>query len=367
MNRIKSASKKLLVILILSAFALALSVIFAVAYVFSLTHDGVLVTATGRNNLDFNVFYFENEFFGENPVSNNLHFLGHFTDFIEIQSSFSADFSDEFDLNYSYTAQKRFVISHVSGGVSSVIHEQTFELSQEGGRVASDNLDFGGGTYIVYPRDYMAKFLNFLEYNDGHLGSDAGLTPATPAFRNFSAALFIEFTYSVAAFPVGITEISMRGFQIPIGDDVFTLTELGSPGFTASVNLSQDTVSLSAFSIIMFVLITAASGFGLFFSISRIFNDSSVEHGLASRILKKYRGEIIISKNAFDLSDYKLMEVEDFEEILKLAVNLNKHIMGYKNDKKAEFCVLVDEHAYYYVVNFERNSRRRRREAPIST
>jgi len=345
---------------IISGLILVFTVILAVIYAFSLTHEGDLITATGRNNVDFGVHYHENEFFGENPVPNNLHFLGHFTDFIEIFSSFSADFSDEFDISYQYIAQKRFVITHTSGGISSVIHEQVLDISNASGRIFGNSLEFlsdsgddlPGGTYVIYPQDYMDKFLEFLVYNDQHLGVDTG---GAPAFRNFSATLFIEFTYQIAAFPIGITESSMRGFQLPIGDDVFTLTELGTPGFTSSLNLSPEVREVNNFMIIIFVLVFASSGLGLFIGISRLSVDPNEDRQRANTILRKYASEIVISKTSLDLSGYKIMEVDEFEEILKLAINLNKHIICFRSSIKAEFCTLIDEYAYYYEITYPEN------------
>jgi len=43
--------------------------------------------ASGRANVDFRVFYLENETFQNNPVTSSLNFLISFTDFIEVESS----------------------------------------------------------------------------------------------------------------------------------------------------------------------------------------------------------------------------------------------------------------------------------------
>jgi hypothetical protein len=73
---------------------------------------------------------------------------------------------------------------------------------------------------------------------------------------------------------------------------------------------------------------------------------------VAKSILKKYADEIIISASPADLSEYKIVYVLQFKELLKLAVNLNKHILCFHNDEKADFCTIIDGYAYCYNINY---------------
>jgi hypothetical protein len=46
------------------------------------------------------------------------------------------------------------------------------------------------------------------------------------------------------------------------------------------------------------------------------------------------------------------MRAESFDTLLKLSINLNKHIMCFKDDDYVEFAVLVEEFAYYYRIDY---------------
>ena len=350
-----SENHKKWLLIAISGLALAAALAAAGLYALTFTSETTLVEATGRNNADFAVYYFENEFFAENPVPRDLSFLWHFTNFIAFYSGFTADFSDEFDIHYEYVARKRFVITHGTG--NSVIYERSFELSRVNGNIFGDRLAFDsggsrgspGGTYFINPGDYLEMFHEFLEYHDRHMGIEEG----SPTFRQFSAEFFIEFVYSVTALPIGISETSVRGFQMPVGGDVFTITETGTPGFTSSVTVTHGGGEVNMAIVMVLVLAVAAGGLGLYLGISRLNANPNKYRQKADTILKKYAGEIIVSKTTpLDLSAYTVMKVEEFEEILKLSINLNKHIMCFYDTDKAEFCTIVDNYAYYYEIDF---------------
>jgi len=46
------------------------------------------------------------------------------------------------------------------------------------------------------------------------------------------------------------------------------------------------------------------------------------------------------------------MTVKEFVDLLKLAINLNKHIMCYKNSTKTQFVIIIDGYACFYEVNY---------------
>ena len=68
----------------------------------------------------------------------------------------------------------------------------------------------------------------------------------------------------------------------------------------------------------------------------------------ASRILRKYERDIVSYPCPVDISNYKLMQVQDFDDLLKLSISQNKHIMSHKNDEFIEFIVVVDDFACMY-------------------
>jgi len=358
--RDKKLGKKLMIKLIIIATG-ALMIIGALIpigfFAFAGMEEGLSATGNGRSDISFAVHYIENEMFPENPVPSNLHFLRLFTDFIEIESGFSASFSDEFELVYTYTSRTRFEITHATvGGGNPVIFQETNELNRISGRTFGNSVNFRGakedqpgGTYIINLHDHLAAFNEFLEYHEQQMEA-AGATGG----RNFSAELFIEFTYTILAQPVGIHETLTRGYRIPISSEVFTLEPTGaSGGFTAEVALGNNAQGIEAGVIIGLAAVAAAGALLIFYGLVKLGAEkSSSQHAMTHGILKKYSGEIIVALAPLDLTDHKIVRVGEFEEVLKLSINLNKHITCHKSSQKAEFCVIVDDYAYSYQIDY---------------
>lgn len=53
---------------------------------------------------------------------------------------------------------------------------------------------------------------------------------------------------------------------------------------------------------------------------------------------------------------YQIRIVQNFDELFKLVINLNKHIMCYQDDTYAEFVVIIDEFACLYMVKYDEDN-----------
>jgi len=336
------------------------SVFLAVFHIASTTPEAYLVEASGSSVLDFNVFYVENTLFPENPVSKNLHFFRHFTDYIEIKSGFSAAFSETFDVVYTYTAEKRFEVSYQGGtaGSNPVVFQDITEISNLSGIATTNHLAFSseneqgvpGGTYTIRPDEYLEMYLHFLEYNEMQF-AEAG---EAPAMRGFAAELVVEFYYQIIVQEAGINESIRRGYRIPIGVNVFSPEPIGAPGFTASSAISTDVVYISAPLLIGFSAMFLLGGFGMYYALKRTNRETSESRQEVNSILKKYGNEIVVSTGTADFTKYYAMPVANFDELLKLALNLGKLIICNTNDEKALFYAIIDNHAFYYIVKFHK-------------
>jgi len=328
-------------------------------YMARTTPDSTLIEATGRGDIDFRVFYYNNELFPDNPVPKNLYFLRHFTDFIEIDSSFMLWFNGNrtFDVDFNYTAEKRFEISYLGGqpGHNPVVFQQNTEISQVSGAVSGNNMsfrpysgpDWPGGTYTIRLQEYMQVFDNFLEYNEQRLDDNANL-------RGFSAELVIEFSLQLTAWEAGLNETIRRSYRIPIGINVFSLEAMGNAGFTSSTLVVHDAdgVSLTMMGGLGFAVIIG--GLGLITGIKKLSvrPDQDPSQQEYHAIMKKYGNEIVSSKGLSDLSGFMVTPVESFEELLKLSLNTGKMIVSHNQGDKAVFYVITDNIAFQFEIVF---------------
>ena len=324
-------------------------------YLAAYFRDEITLEANGSIDVGFRVFYLENDIFEENPIPYNLFFLKSFTDFYEINSSFSASFSEELNLYYTYTATKRLVIRYIQTGdanLNPVVFEESYVLSEVSGSTMADSLNFygsnnsPGGSYFISPRPHIESYLNFVAYQEQQM-IDEGMVAIN--IRGFSAELLVDFTYSIIAPDAGLNEVLTRGYRIPLSTEIYSFISTGTPNFDTVINLTERTTELTLPIIILFVAVFSGSIFGLCHTLKRLMADPNEYFRELNDLLKKYSNEIVASPS-LDLSHYTILTVHEFDELLKLAVNLNSHIMCCHNEKQASFATIVKKYAYMYTI-----------------
>lgn len=73
----------------------------------------------------------------------------------------------------------------------------------------------------------------------------------------------------------------------------------------------------------------------------------------ANKILKQYDDYIVNTKSKLDEREYKIIYINEFKEILTLAINNNKSIMYYKDKNKCIFYIIIDKNLYKYILYYE--------------
>ena len=351
--------------LILSSLLLVAVIIFALVYVVAHLRDDVTVEVSGRAGVDFRVFYLENDFFPEGPIPNRLHFLMSFTDYIEVDSSLNVRLDEETEILYSYDAVQRFIIRYMGAidGVSNpVVFEYRTPLSSAEGSTFGDTISFPreggngpGGTYTIFPKNYTDFYLEFVDAQRNLMYQENVIAVG---LRGFSAELFIDFTYNITLPEWGITETAIEGYRMWLSTEVYTLSTTGNSAavFNRSIALSDPPPQITLLMVIIFIAAAALSIYGIIKGIGNIYADPNERRREAMAILKKYSGEIVVSDMAPQLSQYQFMPVSDFRDLLKLAVNLSKHIMCYHDDDMAEFVVIVEDNAYCYRIIYDNDN-----------
>ena len=339
-------------VIVFSSVILGLFII-ATAYLIAHFREDIFATASGRQNLGFRVFYVENNLFSDNPIPQNIDFLISFTDYIEVDNSFSATFSQEMDIYYSYASQKRLLIRPLVSNL--VVFEEIVPMSESSGRITANRLDFSahndngpGGIYTIFPKDYVALYFRFVEEQARQMRA---MNVIAQNLRGFSAELIIEFKYEIRAPEFGLHEILTYGYVISLTTEVYYFSSTGESNFDWEYNLTLQDLAITLPMVIVFVILFGLGLTGLLYNIKRLTADPDESRREADVILKKYANEIVVYDRPVDLEIYAPRLLDDFNELLKLTINLNKHIMCYKDEKRTEFVTIVDSFACMYEIH----------------
>ena len=340
-------------------FAVILLILVIIAMVFarSYFHEDYIITASGRQHLDFRVFYLENRIFDENPMPRHLEFLMSYTDFIEVDSSFTASFSEEMDIFYSYRTEKRFVIRNMgTADLHRLVFEEVFLLSETSGQVTASQIIFGiendgrpGGRYIIFPKEHIDLYFDFVEDQAQQMETEGVIAQG---LRGFTAELLIDFTYTIRVPEFELNETITHGYRLPLTTEIYSLLVTGTPNFEWQTNIAIQEANITVPMVILFVIAFSLSLFGLLYNIKNLMADPNELKREVDTILKKYTHEIVIYDKPASFTSHIQRNVYDFSDLLKLAINLNKHIMCYRDETHTEFVVIVGEFACIYAINY---------------
>ena len=323
--------------------------IVALVYLFVNLREDIAVYASGHQHLDFRVFYLDNIIFSENPIPRNLDFLMSYTDYIEIENGFTANFSEEMIIQYSYRAEKRMVIRQMGADAHRIVFEEVYLMSEASGETTADRLHFGGDIYTIFPKEHIGLYFEFVEDQARQMAEENVIAQGV---RGFTADLLIDFTYTIGSPEFGLNEQITRGYRLPLTTEVYTLYTTGMTNFEWQETLTaRNEITLPV--AVIFVAVFILSLYQLLRTIKKLMADPNKYRQEVNDILRKYAYEIVVYEEPAELARYPLRTVQEFDELLKLAVNLNKHIMCYKNDTYAEFVTIVDEYACVYVINYD--------------
>jgi len=338
--------------LILSAVVILFILVFVLTLLARHLREDVRVEASGRADIDFRVFYLDNDVFPNNPIPPNLHFLMSFTDYIEVESRFSAAFCEEVAISYDYSTVLHFYIRHMgtgNGELLPVVLASSYVLSESRGHTTSDSINLVGTTHAIHPRGYIERYLNFIALQARQMETEGMIARG---FAGFSAELLVEFTYGISVPEWDIYESITRGYRISLSTEVYSLVVTGVPAFNSVVTLTSRGVQITMPLAMLLIMVFFLSTYVLFREIRKLQADPNERKQEAQTIIKKYSDEIVLSESPLPLDHGSLLIVREFEELLKLAVTLNKHVMCHHNENMAEFAVFIDRFTYYYKIGY---------------
>jgi len=370
----------------------------AVFFVSAHFREDYMISANGRHTLGFDVFYFDDTIFGEspNPIPRDQGFLMSYTNYIEVDNGFLLELSESANVDFTYSATTRLVIRHMGtadANLNRIVFQETFPLVDEvQGRIYAHQLtsrrvndggtqrniywynfrvqtegDISDGRFRIYPIDYIRKYLDFvydqrrqLEQQGAMLGGD---TVIVQGLRGFSAELFIDFTVNIRNTDIlegtDIIDTSINrqsvthGYRLSLTTEVYSFVVTGTPAFEWQTNLVTQRFEITLPRAILFVLLFLLSLFCALYNVKRLKANPDKKRQEVIDILRKYHQEIVVYDEPTDTNHYRLKKVKKFSELLKLAINLNKHIMCHKDDIHAQFVTIINEYACLYEVHYD--------------
>jgi len=139
-----------------------------------------------------------------------------------------------------------------------------------------------------------------------------------------------------------------RGITIPLSEEFYNIALEGDETKTSDYNSPQKAI-FSLFTISTSIL-TIISFTGLFHGIRLLLKNKPKHRFLIDKYLRTYDDIITSVKTKMDFTNYKVIEVQNFKELLNLSVNTGTQIIFYEESQKAVFYVFYNEMIYQYSI-----------------
>lgn len=336
-------NKKLVVLLLFLALFIILTGFVALYFEEPYISDVVNYHEDGL--LDYQICLTENEFISENCINGNRSFVTSMIDSMTMKLNYNISSSNVLQYRYTYnvTANVRAVPKEEG---QTLVYDETYVLLEKSEKTSSGNLsideeipvDFNAYNQMIteFKKNYVLALDSILEITATIHVEGWSNDVADSITKNYTMTLSMPLSEST-------TKVTLKNNQI---EDTDTLLKYDESGIYSYKN-----IILSILTIIDVVLVSVL-GISLFRSIPK---EKSYQR-IVKEILKNYDQALVKTLSPPDLTGYRTIEVETFEDILDARDNLQKPILFYENKSKTgcEFVIINDQVAYRFCLGNKR-------------
>ena len=348
-KRVQSKTVNKIIVSALLVFALVIQFSF-LSYLFKAISpnkdkSSVIMDYTSSGKLDYKVVLKQNDFIDNNYSNTDGAYILDLIDYVQLNPSY--EFNSTTKTNVTGTNKlvtKLKVYYKESTDKSSNPEVMTKEkVLDEKVMSFNDSKYFNKTEFNLYLNDYLDiinEFQNQVKISvDGYLE-----VSEVSCFSGVVGGASYNDTYS-------------NTIKIPLSSSVVKIESSASKPKTKSV-YESDLVKTNKTVMSYIVIANIITFIIICFLLRKLFtitNKTEYEREL-NKILKNYDDIIVNTSTILDVSKYKLIEIDEFKEILNLSRELLLPIMNYemKKDEETWFYVIKDDILYRYIVSKEK-------------
>lgn len=304
----------------------------------------VVMKYTSKGNFNYSVYLKENEFIKEPYLKEGEAYILDLVDFIRINANYNFNATEKTDVNGTSRLIARLKIYYKESSDNS----SNPELLKKEDVLKEEVVNFSSNAHQTsYGYDiYLTDYLNTLS-----------------SFRNkvkvsLEGYLEISFENNYKGLVGGASYTSnyTNTLKIPLSNSVFKIE--GATGEEKTDKVYEGDLIKTNKKVQSYIIIANIVTFAvLLLLLKKLFmftNKSEYERTL-NKLLRNYDDVIVNTTSILDIGKYKLIEIEEFKEILNLSRELLLPIMNYEVEKGKEtwLYVIKDDILYRYVISYK--------------
>ncbi len=312
------------------------------------TREFVTINYSDQSTIDYKVYLKENRFFDTPYLPAGRTYITNLIDYLDIDMSYSLNFDDAVDLNYSYYYVATISAAKDTGTASANKGEywsKTYNLTNATTQSATDTHSLSVGQNLK---------VNYADYNQ--ILSDFKSTYSLAATGTLKIAMVLDGEITSAKFDEALPfEYSEVYLSIPLTEQSVEASVVGSTSDTqshsASKEVNKDNFLYLALRILGIIMIIASVLGFAFAWLTRKQKTSSARYNDAVKHLIGSYDSIIVEVNERPkTAGLNVLTVNRFDELLDVYNSIHLPISCYRGDKKTEFIIVGEHMAWEYSV-----------------
>jgi len=305
---------------------------------FSITKSEKIVYSN-KSSIDYKVYLNDNEFYNQEYLNKGMAYVASLIDKINIDYNFQFKINKESNINLTYKVMAKIVIA--SQNNSKIFYENEYEITKEEIEELTDIKEYTINKNVIIDYDY---------YND--LANKFKSKYAVNTLNYLDVYLEVNEEnreYELNNKSTTLLTIPLSQQEINIGLEEKTIDEQKQIMSSSKVIFNDNKYII--LDVILFVL-SVAMLTQLLKRISIISVKKSKYDKYINKLLRGYDRLIVNVRTAPIFSNYNIIKVESFEELLDVRDNIKEPIQYFNivEHQKCEFFIINQNDLYLYVV-----------------
>ncbi len=329
--------------------------LFSISFVISLTLLVVYFLGSVRFKYNYNlkyniksdvnylVYLKENEYYKTNYLKEGMRYITDLIDYVNVDMTYKLNTSEDTNVNYKYYVTADVIISDKNDD-TKILYENTETLQK------SKSLTSTGTDAIINE----TLKIDYSKYND--LVNSFKSKYVLSANSKLIVTMHVNAVGKNSNVDEDIIDNQNLSIEIPLSEQTINITkdynDTGKSGTVFKYSFLKIVNYWRMLLAILFLVTSIISGKYLYKFIYSIPRRNNRYKKIYNKIMREYDRIIVSSSSIPDLTNYQVIDVRDFMELLDAREAFDKpilHIEIQKNQKSC-FLVLAGNQAYRYIL-----------------
>lgn len=305
------------------------------------TDENVIMSYNSNGKFDYKVYLKPNEFINKEYLDEGEAYILDLIDHININSFYNFSSTEKTSVSGNNKITAKLVVNYRDSSESNGNPELLSKEKVLDEKVITfDNVSYStSGNYDLYLDEYLKVLRDFQSKVKISVEGYVEILSETKINGKIGGASYND-SYS-------------NKLKVPLSSSVIKISNSKGKEKTSKV-YEGDLVKTNK-KVMSFIVIGNIITFLILCVLSKMlftFNTKSEYEKVLNKLLKTYDDIIVNTSNILDVSNYKIIEITEFKEMLNLSRELLLPIMNYEvmKDKETWFYVIKDDILYRYVV-----------------